>query len=978
MNGHQPPSDTPANLTQRLNIDFALQAAGLGVWEFDPVTKQVRWDDRCRQLYGVAKNNQITYEQAIQYIHPDDQARVDQAVQQALSVESNGQYDVTYRTVGADDGLLRWVRFMGKAESTPAGRVYRFAGVAQEVTQQVLARQQLEDSEARFRSLIEEAPIATCLFVGRELRIDLANQPMIDIWGKGRSVFGKPLSEALPELTGQPFLAILDEVFTTGIAYEAKAARAEIEVDGVMGNYYFDFTYKPQRNANGSVYAIIDMAIDVTDQVLARQQLEASEARYRLLSSELETLVQQRTQELTASEAFARNLFQNSPVANLVLVGQDMIIQTINEGMLHMLGRDQSIIGQPLMSALPELESTPLLDRLRQVLKSGEVYHQPEEQIDLIRFERPYTGYFHYIYTPLTDATSQRMGVVVTAIEVTTQVLARQHLEEVEARLRTIITNLPSATVVFRGRELVVESPSKYFIDLIDRGPDVVGKPLGELMPELESQSYLNILDQVYTTGQPYRAFGAPVSIRQADGSTVLDYFDLIYTPLFNAQGQVYAILSVATNVTEQIRAHQQVERSETALRNAVELAELGHFSVDVGTNLITVSPRVADWFGFDDVVADAQSFIDGVGQSDRQLVATRLANALQPGSDGRYDVEHSVIHAKTGHQIILHVLGQLYKNDAGQVLRLEGICQDITPQREQQAVLEQQVQERTQELAAANEELAASNEELSATNKEVQIGNQALETANTDLLRSNQNLEQFAYIASHDLQEPLRKIQQFGDLLKNQYGDHLGDGLAYLERMQTAASRMSVLIRDLLAFSRISTTQVIAQPVGLNQVVSRVLDALSVVVEESGAQVVVTSLPVVPGDRSQLDQLFQNLLSNAVKFRRTNPLGELVTPQISIKASLVAESQLPPSVHPSRYAQTYHCIEVADNGIGFKEKYVDRMFQVFQRLHGKNEFAGTGIGLAIVQKVVTNHGGGITATSEPGQGATFSVYLPA
>jgi signal transduction histidine kinase len=398
-------------------------------------------------------------------------------------------------------------------------------------------------------------------------------------------------------------------------------------------------------------------------------------------------------------------------------------------------------------------------------------------------------------------------------------------------------------------------------IDIWAKGRSVFGKPLREALPELIGQPFLDILDEVFTTGIAYEAKAARADI-EVDGVLSSYYFDFTYKPLRNGDGSVYAIIDMANDVTQQVLAHQQLEESEARYR-----------------------------------------------------------------------------------QLAQH--------------------------------LEEQVQERTEQLAASNEELAATNEELTATNEDFIKANHALEAANHDLLRSNKNLEQFAYIASHDMQEPLRKIQQFGDLLKSQYGDRLEDGVAYLERMQTAATRMSVLIRDLLAFSRISTTQVIAQPVPLNQVVSRVLETLSVVVEESGAQVEVTSLPVVPGDRSQLDQLFQNLLSNAFKFRRTSSTGELVTPQISVTASLVAESQLPPTVQPSWYAQTYRCIEVADNGIGFDEKYVDRIFQVFQRLHGKSEFTGTGIGLSIVQKVVTNHGGAITAYSEPGQGATFLVYLP-
>ncbi|GAB4017043.1 hypothetical protein GCM10028808_47460 [Spirosoma migulaei] len=251
------------------------------------------------------------------------------------------------------------------------------------------------------------------------------------------------------------------------------------------------------------------------------------------------------------------------------------------------------------------------------------------------------------------------------------------------------------------------------------------------------------------------------------------------------------------------------------------------------------------------------------------------------------------------------------------------------------------------------------------------------LEENNAVLSRSNEHLQQFAYIASHDLQEPLRKIQSFGNLLQSQYAAQLGDGSTYLERMQVAASRMSTLIRDLLLFSRLTTKPDTLAPVSLNQVIIATLTDLELVIQETGAVVDVQSLPTILGDRTQLEQLFQNLLSNALKFRRTDLSGTPATPLIQIRSQVIAATALPPSVQPTELAVAYHRVDVSDNGIGFDDKYVDRIFQVFQRLHGRNEFDGTGIGLAICEKVIVNHGGAITASSKPGQGATFHVYLP-
>ncbi|QJW91555.1 GAF domain-containing protein [Spirosoma taeanense] len=254
-----------------------------------------------------------------------------------------------------------------------------------------------------------------------------------------------------------------------------------------------------------------------------------------------------------------------------------------------------------------------------------------------------------------------------------------------------------------------------------------------------------------------------------------------------------------------------------------------------------------------------------------------------------------------------------------------------------------------------------------------VQQRTQELTQANQDLKRSNDNLQQFAYIASHDLQEPLRKIQSFSAILLQQLNGQL-DELAhdYLQRIINAGARMSIQIKDLLAYSRISTRQQFFGPISLTTVIANVLDTLSLEIEQRQADIQLDDLAVVNGDESQLNQLFQNLLSNAIKF---TPVGQ--KPRIQINYARRKRGELSDQVRLNSNARMFHQISVSDQGVGFDEKYLDRIFQVFQRLHGRNEFPGTGVGLAICERVATNHGGGITASSKPGAGATFFVYLP-
>jgi signal transduction histidine kinase len=247
----------------------------------------------------------------------------------------------------------------------------------------------------------------------------------------------------------------------------------------------------------------------------------------------------------------------------------------------------------------------------------------------------------------------------------------------------------------------------------------------------------------------------------------------------------------------------------------------------------------------------------------------------------------------------------------------------------------------------------------------------EALARQTQELARSNAELEQFAYIASHDLQEPLRKVQAFGDRLKAKYGGVLGDqGRDYLERMRGAAARMQTLINSLLTYSRVTTKARPFAPVDLSKVVQEVLSDLEVRIEQVGGRVEVGDLSAIEADPTQMRQLLQNLIGNALKFHRE---GE--TPVVKIHAeSLNGRGEGAVGVCPG---DGLCQIIVEDNGIGFDEKYVERIFQIFQRLHGRSEYEGTGIGLATCRKIVERHGGSITAKSTPGQGATFIVTLP-
>jgi len=244
----------------------------------------------------------------------------------------------------------------------------------------------------------------------------------------------------------------------------------------------------------------------------------------------------------------------------------------------------------------------------------------------------------------------------------------------------------------------------------------------------------------------------------------------------------------------------------------------------------------------------------------------------------------------------------------------------------------------------------------------------QELARINTELEHRNRELQDFAYVASHDLQEPLRKIHAFADLMQEDYQDKVDEtGTYYLHRMQDAAARMSGLINDLLAYSRVTIATRPFDTVDLNAVMADVLLDLEVRIEETGGHVTVTDLPTIKADATQMRQLLQNFVGNALKFHRPD-----VPPIVEIVGTLEAAPT------PEGGPLGERCrLEVRDNGIGFDEKYRDRIFTPFQRLHGRGRYAGTGMGLAICRRIVERHQGTITAHSMPGEGATFVVLLP-
>ena len=360
---------------------------------------------------------------------------------------------------------------------------------------------------------------------------------------------------------------------------------------------------------------------------------------------------------------------------------------------------------------------------------------------------------------------------------------------------------------------------------------------------------------------------------------------------------------------------------------------------------------------------------VDGEGwnglfhEEDQSRSQKLWQHSLETGDP--YEIEYRLYHAPS--KSYRWVIGRAlpFKNEAGEIVKWYGTCTDIDDsikELERRKQLEEALQiEKSQlesRVAERTSQLKLTNEGLMSEIKKRQRVEKKLRESSIELLRSNKELEEFAYVSSHDLQEPLRKIQAFGDLLVEEFGDKLGDGQEYLTRIQGSAQRMSTLIDDLLTFSRVTTKPTTTVEVDLNKTMKNVLADLQIRSEkEKGTVIIDDNLPIVMADDTHMRQLFQNLLSNALKFHAQDR---------------------PPEIHISATTdESDHVLKVQDNGIGIDEKYRTKVFAVFQRLNAKQAYEGTGIGLAVCKKIVERYGGTIDIESTLGEGTTFIITLP-
>ncbi len=498
-----------------------------------------------------------------------------------------------------------------------------------------------------------------------------------------------------------------------------------------------------------------------------------------------------------------------------------------------------------------------------------------------------------------------------SVMNVTAQKQAEADADYERRRLHDLFMQAPALVMILRGPDLIIElanSASRQFM----ADPNPVGKRRGDVNPGRHPDlKAAELLGRVYATGETLNKAELPVRLTSEGGKAdEMRYFDVAAQSTRDLQGGIDGVMLFALDVTGKVLARHECEENEERLRQIFEaIPQMVWTSMPDGT-VDSANRKFLDYFGITLEQAGANEWKRGIHPDDLELLLGRWANALKTGE--QYEIECRM-KRDSDRKYRWHLNRALPLRDThGRIVKWFGTCTDIEDQKRQ------------------SEELA----------------------------RSNAELQRFAYVASHDLKEPLRMVSLYMDLLGARYKGKLSEEADEFIRFAVdGALRMRALIDDILSFSRVGRSGEPEVSVDCAAIVATVIESLKPAIDESRAEIELGALPTLFGSQFEIEQLFQNLIGNAVKFRR---------PGVAPRVKIFAEQK-----------RAAWVVSVQDNGIGIAQQYFPLIFGMFERLHGRHEYPGTGLGLAICKKIAETHGGRIWVESEEGHGSTFHFSWP-
>ena len=575
---------------------------------------------------------------------------------------------------------------------------------------------------------------------------------------------------------------------------------------------------------------------------------------------------------------------------------------------------------------------------LDQVLSGGESIWMENQLVPFYRNGRIEDIYWTFCYNAVYDEMNQPAGVLVTCTETTEIVLSQNKLRDSEKKLRDMVMQAPVGICILKSPNNQVETVNDFFLELVGRKREEMEDQFYWEVLKEAADVYEPILQNVFDTGISYIGTEHKVLLVR-NGKEENLFINFVFEAIKDEKGNIDRVMIVGIDVTQQVLSRIEIEKAQLKERLAIDASQLGVFEVDLVTNEVNPSRRLNEIFGMD-YSPNRKSYVDIIHPDDLQKRSEAYATAYQTGKL-RYEGR---IMRPDGAVRWMRTFGTILFDENNAPQKLVGVTQDITEQKQFEEELNRKVNERTL----------------------------ALQIKNAELESSNQRLEEFAYAASHDLKEPMRKISFFTDRLKNQLQQRLLEGeIQTFSRIEASIRRMVSLVDDLLQYSHLNQMPLEKDRIDLNKKVLSVLEDLELDIKEKKAVIEIGNLPTISGYRRQVEQLFQNLISNSLKYAKPD-----IAPEITIQSKQVHSNQYP-SVFSEGLEGQYILVEVSDNGIGFDPTDSEDIFKLFYRLHQQGVLSGTGIGLAIVKKVMQNHNGKIVAESNLGNGATFRLFFP-